>query len=122
MICSEINTRPFPCCATEIVVGTVVTPTAPPHVARIRNLATDRVIRATVSIDGIGLLTVLLDAPLQCGHEYVLELIDGDGTDAVHELTVCSQNGYAVRLRPVQEYGSDGEPIVTTFAQLSCNP
>lgn len=122
MTCSEITTRPFPCCATEIVVGTVVTPSAPPHVARLRNLATDRVIRADVSLDGLNVLTVLLDQPLQCGHEYVLELLDADGTDAVHELSLCTQTGYAVRLRPVLEYTSAGEPITTTTVQLTCQP
>lgn len=119
MTCNEITPLPFPACVTELILPEATGPTAPPHVARIRNLATDRRERVTAVVDGGGTVTVTLPQPLQAGHEYALELLDV-GTDERHELTLCGLTAYVVRLRPVVEYDGDGNPIQQTTAVLIC--
>lgn len=121
MTCDEITTLPYPACATELLVGTT-TVTAPPHVVRLRNLATDRRERLPATVDGLGFVTVVLPRPLVAGHEYLLQLIDDDGSEGVHDLTLCSQTAPAVRLRPVLEYDANGEPVQVAFVTLQCAP
>lgn len=118
MTCDYIDTLPFPACATELVL-VVAQPTAPPHVARIRNLATDRRERVPATVDGLGTVTVTLPQPLQAGHEYTLELLD-DGTDVRHDFALCDLTAPVVRLRPVLEYDGDGAPVQQTTAVLQC--
>lgn len=121
MSCSEIDTLPFPSCVTELVIGALAGPTANPiHRARIRNLATGRLAEADATIALDGTVTVTLAAPLQAGHEFALELWDHDVIPAErHALTLCSQTGEAIRLRPVTVYGPDGalESVQTVVLQ-----
>ena len=120
MTCSEINPRPYPSCATTLVVGTT-TPTANDHRAQLRNLATDRIQQHLAVIDGLGTVTVLLSEPLQAGHEYALELWDyGSSPVSQHELTLCGETGYVVRLRPVLIYDAAGDVLTTPTWTLSC--
>lgn len=121
MTCSELTPLPFPACATTLILPEAVTaPSAPPHAVRLRNLATDRRERLVATVDGGGTLTVTLPQPLVAGHEYALELLDNDGTEALHELTLCGDTGYVVRLRPVLELGPDGLPVVVGTVTLAC--
>lgn len=121
MTCDEITTLPFPACATELGIGTT-DPTAPPHAVRLRNLATDRRERLPASVDGLGFVSVVLPRPLVAGHEYTLELVDNDGSEGVHLLTLCSQTAAVVRLRPVLEYDQNGEPVQVAWVNLQCAP
>lgn len=121
MTCDEITTLPFPACAVELYIGTTG-PTAPPHSIRLRNLATDRRERLPANVDGLGFVSVVLPHPLVAGHEYTLELIDNDGSETVHALTLCSQTANKVRLRPVLEYDQNGEPVQVDTVFLTCAP
>lgn len=119
MTCDEILTRPFPACATEFLVGTTDV-TANPHQVRLRNLATDRRERFPATVDGLGFVSFVLPRPLVAGHEYTLELVDADGSEGVHQITLCSQTSTIVRLRPVLEYDQNGDPVQVPYVSLQC--
>lgn len=120
MTCDEITTQPFPACVSNLLVGTT-TPTANDHRAQLRNLATDRLEQHVAVIDGLGNVQVVLNGPLQAGHEYALELWDYGTTPAEqHEITLCAQTSKTVRLRPVLIFDSNGEPLAPTVWTLTC--
>lgn len=119
MTCPDLATLPFPACALELVLPFATGPTAPPHVVRLRNLATDRRERVPASVDSNGTVTVTLTQPLVAGHEYSLELLDVPGDDR-HDLTLCDQTSPVVRLRPVLEYDAAGLPVQVASVILQC--
>lgn len=122
MTCNEITTQPFPSCVTTLIVGTT-TLTANDHRAQLRNLATDRIEQHVASIDGGGVVTVTLGAPLQSGHEYALELWDYNTSPLdQHEITLCAQTSYVVRLRPVLIFDTNLQPLAPTSWTLTCQP
>jgi hypothetical protein len=121
MTCNEITPQPFPACATTLIVGTT-TPTASDHRAQLRNLATDRIEQHVATIDGLGVVTVTLNACLQAGHEYALELWDYNTSPVdQHLITLCGHTAAVVRLRPVLIYDTDGDPVGGTWT-LTCQP
>jgi len=119
MTCSDIVTAPYPACATTLYIGTT-NPTAPPHRAHLRNLATGRMQEVEATVDGTGVI-VNLAAPLQPGHEYTVELWDyNQNPNTAHEITICGMTGYVVRIRPEVIYGPDGLPISDDTAVIQC--
>jgi hypothetical protein len=123
MTCQEIDTLPFPSCATTLLVGNIAGGTANPvHRARLRNAATGRLQEAETTVEPLTFaVTVNLSEPLQEGHEYLLEIWDHDTIPAErHEVTLCSTTASVVRLRPVLIYGPDGEPSAPTTVVLQC--
>lgn len=120
MTCDQLDFLPFPACATILTLPEVIhVPTAPPHQARLRNLATDRRERTIATVDPSGTVTVILTTPLVAGHEYLLEILDLPD-DAPHELASCGHSSTYARLRPVQEFDGDGQPITATTVTLQC--
>ena len=119
MTCSDIVTAPYPSCATTLYIGTT-NPTAPPHRVHLRNLATGRMQEVEASVNGVDIV-VTLSEPLQAGHEYTVELWDyNQNPNEAHEIAICDQLGYVVRIRPQVIYGPDGLPITDDTAVIQC--
>jgi hypothetical protein len=111
MACPDLNTRPYPACATELTVGTNANG-AGARRALVRNVATDRWQEYDATVAGGGAVIVTLAAPLQPGHDYLLELLPASPTsDEPQDIVLDGNTTQRVRLRPRLTYDPAGEVL-----------